>query len=196
MWNRAHTAAEIGALAQGATPLNLLGFTSSIGTDLLPMRGVNATAYTRFPFTFTGAPDFNGRRLRTKYEDGFVAYLNGVEIAHSNAPAVPQWNKPATADRTCAAALVREPLEIPGSAALLAQVANVLAIQALNENVSGNELLILPELAKVRTTAGRFLPTATPVMANSTGVSSFVADTQFSVGHGWRNADSWLLCSC
>ena len=113
LWNRALTAAEIGALAQGASPLNLLGFTSFIGTDLLPMRGVNATAYTRFPFTFAGTPDFDALRLRMKYEDGFIAYLNGVEIARRNAPAASQWNSPATADRTRLAALTWEPLKFP-----------------------------------------------------------------------------------
>ena len=196
VWNRALTAAEIGALAQGASPLNLLGFTNSIGTNLLPMRGVNATAYTRFAFTFTGTPDFDALRLRVKYEDGFVAYLNGVEIARRNAPASPQWNSPATADRSRSAALAWEPLEIPGGSTLLAQGANVLAIQALNENVSGNELLILPELAKTRTTAGRFLPTATPGAANSTGVSGFVADTQFTVTRGWFSAPFSTTVSC
>ena len=196
VWNRALTAAEIGALAQGASPLNLLGFTNFLGTNLLPMRGVNATAYARFPFTFTGTPDFDALRLRVKYEDGFVAYLNGVEIARRNAPAVPQWNSLASTDRTRSAALAWEPLEIPGGSALLAQGANVLAIQVLNENVSGNELLILPELAKTRTTAGRFLPTATPGAANSTGVSGFVADTQFTITRGWFSAPFSTTISC
>ncbi len=196
VWNRALTATEIAALAQGASPLNLLGFTSSIGTSLLPMRAVNATAYTRFPFTFSGTLDFDALRLRVKYEDGFVAYLNGVEIARRNAPAAPQWNSPATADRTRSAALAWEPLEIPGGASLLAQGANVLAIQALNENASGNELLILPELAKVRTVAGRFLPTATPGAPNSAGVSGFVADTQFTVTRGWFSAPFSTTISC
>ncbi len=196
VWNRALSPVEIGALAQGASPLNLLGFTNLIGTNLLPMRGVNATAYARFPFTFTGAADFDTLRLRVKYEDGFVAYLNGEEIARRNAPAVPQWNSPAAADRTRVAALVWESLEIPGGAAQLAQGANVLAIHALNENVASNELLILPELAKARTTAGRFLPTATAGGPNSAGVSGFVADTQFSVGRGWFSAPFSTTISC
>lgn len=196
VWNRALTATEIGALAQGASPLNLLGFTSLLGTDVGPMRGANATAYTRLPFTFAGAPDFDALRLRVKYEDGFVAYLNGVEIARRNAPAAPQWNSPATADRTRSAALAWEPLEITAGAALLTPGANVLAIQALNEDVSGNELLILPELAKARTSPSRFLPPATPGAPNPTGVSGFVADTQFSVERGWFSAPFSTTVSC
>ena len=196
VWNRALGMDEIVALSQGATPLNMLGFTALLGTDLLAMRGVNATAYTRFPFTFTGTPDFNSLRLRVKYEDGFVAYLNGTEIARRNAPSTPQWNSLATADRSRLDGLVWVPLELPGGASMLAQGANVLAVQSLNESVSGNELLIVPELAKLRTTANRFLPPATPGAANSTGVSGFVADIHFSVNRGWFTAPFSTTVTC
>jgi hypothetical protein len=52
------------------------------------MRGVNATAYLRVPFN--GVADTNCLdtvRLRMGFDDGFVAYLDGVEIARRNAPA-------------------------------------------------------------------------------------------------------------
>ena len=185
VWNRALGVDEIVALSQGATPLNMLGFTALLGTNLLPMRGVNATAYTRFPFTFSGALDFDALRLRVKYEDGFVAFVNGVEVARRNAPSSPQWNSLATTDRSRFEGNTWVPLELAGAASLLTQGANVLAVQSLNESVSGNELLILPELAKVRTTASRFLPPATVGGANPVGVSGFVADIHFSINRGW-----------
>ena len=188
VWNRALTSEEIVALSQGASPLNMFGFTSSIGTNLLPMRGVNATAYTRFPFTFSGVPDFDSLMLRIKYEDGFIAYLNGLEITRRNAPAVPQWNSLATVDRSRADGLIWVPLEVPGAASQLVQGTNVLAIQALNENVSSNELLILPELTKTRTATSRFLKPATAGTPNSTGSSGFVADIHFTVNRGWFSA--------
>ena len=31
-----------------------------------------------------------------RYDDGFVAYLNGVKVASANAPAKPQWDSQAT----------------------------------------------------------------------------------------------------
>ena len=36
-------------------------------------------------------------RLRMKYDDGFVAYLNGTRVAAQNAPANPDWNSTASA---------------------------------------------------------------------------------------------------
>ena len=43
------------------------------------------------------ARPFDRLKLRIKYDDGFVAYLNGVKVAESNAPAGPAWNSEATA---------------------------------------------------------------------------------------------------
>ncbi len=50
------------------------------------MRGVNPTAYLRLPFIVTRLADLNALKLRLRYNDGFVAYLNGVPVAHRNAP--------------------------------------------------------------------------------------------------------------
>ena len=42
---------------------------------------------------------FDTLTLRMKYEDGFVAYLNGQEIARRNEPGSLQWNSAAKSDR-------------------------------------------------------------------------------------------------
>ena len=49
------------------------------------MLGVNPTAYIRIPFQMDGDPSQLDRlKLRMKYDDGFVAYLNGQKIAEAN----------------------------------------------------------------------------------------------------------------
>ena len=56
------------------------------------MRGVNASAYVRIPFEVTDPADIDALILRMKYDDGFVAYVNGHEVARAGAPDRPSWN--------------------------------------------------------------------------------------------------------
>ncbi len=50
------------------------------------MRGINATAYIRIPFTAVNPTSYESLVLKMRYDDGFVAYLNGVQVARRNAP--------------------------------------------------------------------------------------------------------------
>jgi hypothetical protein len=68
-----------------------------IGADLRArMLGKGASACVRIPFL---APEsgFDRLKLRLRYDDGFVAYLNGWEVARRNAPNPARWNSVATA---------------------------------------------------------------------------------------------------
>ena len=67
------------------------------------MRGVRGSAYVRIPFTVAGAGGLESLSLSMRYNDGFVAYLNGVEFARRNAPASPAWNSVATGSRPLSA---------------------------------------------------------------------------------------------
>jgi len=51
----------------------------------------------RIPFNVSDPSVIQDLRLRLRYDDGLVAYLNGVEALRVNAPANPQWNSTATA---------------------------------------------------------------------------------------------------
>ncbi|MEX2187359.1 MAG: lamin tail domain-containing protein, partial [Pirellulales bacterium] len=55
------------------------------------------SAYVRVPFNLGSVPTIDTLKLRMKYDDAFVAYLNGIEIARSNVPAggAPAWDAPA-----------------------------------------------------------------------------------------------------
>ena len=50
------------------------------------MRGVNASIYIRVPFTLNDASGVSDLVLRMKWEDGFIAYLNGTKIESLSAP--------------------------------------------------------------------------------------------------------------
>jgi hypothetical protein len=72
------------------------------GTDVQDdMFGINASLWMRTEFDLElGEPElFDTLTLRVKYEDGFVAYINGQEVASCNAPDLVEWNSTATSDR-------------------------------------------------------------------------------------------------
>ena len=71
-----------------------------IGTNVFSqMSGVNSTFYTRIPFTVDTPADFDKLKLRVKYDDAFVAYLNGVEVARRNVTGATAWNSTADSPR-------------------------------------------------------------------------------------------------
>lgn len=69
---------------------------SQLGLDLQThMTGKSPSAYVRVPFTLTNT-SIESMKLRVRYDDGFVAYLNGWEVARANAPQKTAWNSSAT----------------------------------------------------------------------------------------------------
>jgi hypothetical protein len=65
-----------------ATPLHEL-----VGTDIADrMWAVNASTYLRLPFTVNELSAAQEFKLRIRYDDGFIAYLNGAAVAARNAP--------------------------------------------------------------------------------------------------------------
>ena len=55
-----------------------------LGTNVQSqMLGVNSSFYTRIPFNVTDPAAFEQLKLRMKYDDAFVAYLNGQEVAQA-----------------------------------------------------------------------------------------------------------------
>ena len=66
--------------------------------DLSAMNGSTSSAYVRSTFNIEGdaVPDLNTLSLDVNYDDGFVAYLNGGEVARVNAPEALAWDSAAT----------------------------------------------------------------------------------------------------
>ncbi|MAG57839.1 MAG: hypothetical protein CMJ83_16265 [Planctomycetes bacterium] len=115
-------------------------------------------------------------RLLLRYDDGFVAYLNGVEVARANAPATPQWNSAATGPRPNAEAVLYETFDLSPFFASLLRGQNWLAIHGLNVAPADSDLLISPKLELGRyDTEVAFFETGTPGAANGGGVPAFAA---------------------
>src|SRR5690606_360160 len=120
VWSRALSAADIAGLAGGESPLKIGHLTSRVKTDLAePMHGVNASAWIRFPFAIDGEPTATELDLTVRYDDGFIAYVNGTPVARRNAPEPAPWNAAATEKRSSGAASEPERIPISVGAALL-----------------------------------------------------------------------------
>ena len=75
----------------------LLGALSENGNLAADMQGNTASAYVRAEFNIDGpVPEMNALMMNINYDDGYVAYLNGIEVASSNAPASRDWSSQAT----------------------------------------------------------------------------------------------------
>ena len=176
--------------------LQLAPFTGFVVSgNVATMFSNNASIYTRQPFTVSSTNGLASLTLRVKYNDGFVAYLNGTEIARRNAPALVDWNSAAT---TSHSATVAEDIAIPTAVGLLASGANVLAIQGLNLSATNGDFFLQPQLIGVLTppATNAFFSPVTPASANGASYFGVVADTKFSVDRGFFDAPFSLSITC
>jgi hypothetical protein len=122
-------------------------YDSHISLDLDDtMDGENTSAYLRLEFNLDDASVYDVMRLKMKYDDGFIAYLNGVPIAQENAPGNPVWNSGATAGHTDGEAVNFVTFEVNGQVGNLVDGTNVLAVHGLNDGIGSSDFLITPEL--------------------------------------------------
>ena len=167
---------------------DLLSYEQIFQTDLeADLFNQNSTVYLRVPFEVASNPaNFDQLLLNVQYDDGFVAYLNGTQIAARNAPGSPSFDSVATAEREDEDAVQFEAIDVTPHLGLLSQGSNLLAIHGLNLSAGDEDFLIVPELVGVSTsTSLRFFETPTPGSPNGEGLVGFVADTKFSMDRGF-----------
>jgi ankyrin repeat protein/spore coat protein CotH len=137
--------------------LNGAGFETQVGfQDLISesfnfqeqLHQKNASLYLRFPFEVSDLETITtgDLNLRMKYDDGFVAYLNGHRVAAANAPTELQWNSQATASHGDPSAMQFEVFNISNHRDKLVQGKNILAIHAMNVNANSTDMLLVAEI--------------------------------------------------
>src|SRR6185436_19198338 len=109
--------------SNGASITQLLG--TNVQTQML---GINSSLYTRMTFNVLDPLGLDELKLRMKYDDAFVAYLNGTEVARRNMTGS-AWNSTSTTARTGDEVLSFEDIDISSSLSSLVAGQNVLAIQ-------------------------------------------------------------------
>ena len=140
-----------------------------VGTD---------SAYVRIPFDVQQVSELDSLTLRVRYDDGFVAYLNGASLpgVRRNAPANPDFRSVATGNHPDADAVKFVEFDITDQLGLLQDGQNVLAIHSLNQ-ASSSDMLMMAELRASRpaansTAAIGYFVAPTPRRPNTTGIAN------------------------
>ena len=116
------------------------------------VRSGGTTVLTRFTFDVADADAAKDGAfiLKMKYDDGFVAYLNGEEIHQQNLRDTElAWNsraEPRRSSRDSEIAETFEDFDISEYKHLLVEGTNVLAIRVINSSSTSKDILIYPEL--------------------------------------------------
>ena len=129
----------------------------------------NTTLLVRQPFSFVGR-SFDAFVLRTNFDDGFVAYLNGEIVAQANAPDQLDWNSKSTLTHSSHESVRLTEFDISDHRSLL-QNENVLAVHMLNRDIRDTDFVMRAELigykmAESRSRSPVFLSKATPGFVN------------------------------
>ncbi len=110
------------------------------------MHQEKTSVYIRLPFLVEDPGQFDYLRLDMRYDDGFVAYLNGVRVAAANAPDSLKWNSSATEGHTDSEAVEFQAFSLSRHIKRLKKGKNILAIHGLNVSTTSSDFLIEPRL--------------------------------------------------
>ncbi len=118
------------------------------------MNGENTSIYLRIPFQIASLNGITGLVLKMKYDDGFVAYINGSRVASDNAPGTLAWNSTATGlhDDNVAVTFVSFPIDEHVDKLQVGD--NLLTIHGLNDNLGSSDFLISPRLEGTQVSGG------------------------------------------
>lgn len=140
----------------------------NIGSQL---SGNGTTAYVRIPFEIEDTTQISTLTFRARYDDGYVAYLNGKPITSRNAPNSPTWESRATANANENANI--DEIDISSFITDLKNGINILALHSLNRSAGSSDLLIDAELTATAPPTGPllsgYLASPTPGSENLSG---------------------------
>jgi hypothetical protein len=162
------------------------------------------TAYVRYSFDLANKEQLTSLALTLKFDDGFMAFINGREVKQVNFGddfdyPQPAWNSRAgnqtnssTMQNTnrLGEALTPVTFDLTPYLPSLVNGTNVLAFHLVNGTNGANDLLLEPTLTATRTSGTQTGYMAEPTPDDANGVSSlgFTGDTHFSMDRGFFNA--------
>ncbi len=128
-------------------------------TVLSDMRDNYLSVYIRKEFTISSTEDIGALQLVVDYDDGFIAYLNGVEVERGNMPnGAVFYNTPASNGNHEAG--TPEVFDLGQFVGVLRIGENVLATEGHNGSLTSSDLSLIPELrstADVTLSSGRWI---------------------------------------
>jgi hypothetical protein len=186
------SACQTGPTGIGYTTGFSPGFSNPIATEI---PRASASVYVRIPFTLSDIDSLHALTLRMQYDDGFVAYLNGVRVLSINAPDEATWNSTATQSRSDRVVLF-EDFRIDAFRHVLNPGENLLAIHGLNRSPGSADMLVLPELTAIDSVIADGLPgilaVPTSGLPNGFVVNGFTEPPSFGIDRGFYD-ETFLL---
>jgi hypothetical protein len=125
------------------------GFGYGDGDDATLVDAGTPSIYVRTLFTISDSQLIDKLWLDIDFDDGFVAYINGVEIARSNMlDGTPSFNSTAIIDREATVYQSGQPLrfEVEDLQTILNTGENVLSVQVHNISSGSSDLSLIPYL--------------------------------------------------
>ncbi len=164
------------------------------------MYGRNGSCYIRIPFDVPAASlgQISSLVLNVRYDDGFVAYLNGQEVQRALFTGTPMWNSANASNHDDAAAVQFEAFDISAFISQLRPGANILAIQGINAGTTSSDFLISVELtasqaATTTTTPGGVASTALRYTGPITLSASADLKTRLLSGTTWSALNEMIF---
>ncbi len=147
---------------ENATYVPFISPSLDLGTA---MNDVNTSVFVRIPFSVDAGDlaAFDFMSLNVRYDDGFVAYLNGQEIARANAdPGTPAWNALSSTSHSDTDAVNPANFNVSAFLAALQVGTNILAIHGLNVAITSSDFLLSAALIAGDLPDAAISPTALP----------------------------------
>lgn len=137
----------------GPTPIGYeanSGYEGHLATDLSDMRNNYLSVYARREFVVDDPSQLRGLTLTVDFDDGYIAYLNGVQVASAGAPNPATYDQPASASREAYGDISdADPVDLTDRIDDLATGANVLAVQVHNRSLASSDFLFSAQLSAV-----------------------------------------------
>ena len=140
-----------GTWLTGPTPIgyeNSSGYESCIATDLTDMSGSYYSVYARKVFNVFDPSLMTSLVFGISYDDGYIAYINGVQVHSQNPPNPVAYNAQPSTDHEGSCGSTPQ-FDISGFIPVLVPGENVLAIQIHNKGITSSDFLLIPELKSV-----------------------------------------------
>jgi hypothetical protein len=142
----------------GPTPIGYeasSGYETRLATSLSDMRNKYLSVYARRLFTIEDPLLLTRLTLTVDVDDGYIAYLNGVQVAALGLPTPARFDQPASNREACCGTgtptgpCPPEQIDLSSYIKDLIPGVNVLAVQVHNQSLSSSDLIFLPELSAV-----------------------------------------------
>ncbi|MFH1108834.1 MAG: DNRLRE domain-containing protein [Planctomycetota bacterium] len=135
------------------------GYEPCIATDLTDMPGNYWSVFARRTFYIEDRADVTSLTFTMDYDDGYIAYINGVQVYAEFPPSPPNYNQPASTpnhEACCGTGTPTGPcpppeIDLSGFIGDLVAGTNVLAVQVHNRTIDSSDFVFIPTLSATYT---------------------------------------------